>query len=108
MKKFTDTEIAKIRADINKEIVYCGIRNGYGVGRILISYNKQYIRYSYFGESAIVNTDSQLRWLLETIFEDCETVTPAEWSDYHVNYVPIDKQYKGADYSAKHPNTLGK
>ena len=108
MKEFTDAEIAKIRADINKDVVYCGIRNGYGVGRILISRNKQYIRYSYCGESAIVNTDSQLRWLLETIFEDCETVTSAEWSNYHVNYVPIDKQYKSTDYSVKHPNTFGK
>ena len=108
MKKFTDTEIAKIRADINKEIVYCGICNGYGTGRIWKSRNQQYIHYSHFGAAAIDNSDDQLRWLLETIFEDCEDVAPAIWSDYHINYVPIDEHYKGIDYSVKHPNTFGK
>ena len=29
MKKFTTAEIAEIRANLNKGIVYCGIRNGY-------------------------------------------------------------------------------
>ena len=108
MKKFTNAEIAEIRANLNKGMVYCGIRSdGYGVGEISVSPPKEYIRWRHFGQSSIENTDSQLRWLLETIFENCITVTPAEWSDYHIGYVPIDKQYKGIDYSTKHPNVCG-
>lgn len=107
MKKFTNAEIAEIRANLNKGIVYCGIRNGYGVGEIWVSEDGKYIRWRHYGQSANKNTDGQLRWLLETIFEKCETVTPAEWSDYHISYVPIDKQYKGFDYSTKHPNVYG-
>lgn len=107
MKKFTNAEIAEIRANLNKGITYCGIRNGYGVGQICVSEDKKYIRWQHYGQSANENTDRDLRWLLETIFEKCETVTPAEWSDYHIGYVPIDKQYKGFDYSTKHPNVFG-
>ena len=99
MRKFTNAEIAEIRSNLNKGIVYCGVRNGYGVGEITVSPTKEYIRWRHFGQSANENTDGQLRWLLETIFESCETVTPAEWSDYHINYVPIDKQYNGIDHS---------
>lgn len=107
MKKFTNAEIAEIRANLNKDIVYCGIRNGYGVGEITISPDGRYICWKYFGQSASKNTNAELRWLLEVIFEDCETVTPAEYSEYHINYVPIDKQYKGIDMSTQHPNVCG-
>lgn len=107
MKKFTNAEIAEIRENLNKGIVYCGIRNGYGFGHILVSEDRKYICWRHYGQSANKNTNGQLRWLLETIFKECETVTPAEWSDYHINYVPIDKQYKGTDYSTKHPNVFG-
>ena len=107
MTTFTHAEIAETSLNLNKGIIYCGIRNGYGVGEITVSPTKEYIRWRYFGSSVNKNTDGQLRWLLETIFEDCITVTPAEWSDYHIGYVPIDKQYKGIDYSTKHPNVCG-
>ena len=71
MKKFTNAEIAEIRANLNKGIVYCGIRSdGYGVGEISVSPTKEYIRWRHFGQSANKNTDGQLRWLLETIFKD--------------------------------------
>ena len=107
MKKFTNAEIEEIRANLNKGIVYCGIRNGYGVGVICVSSTHEYICWRHFGESANKNTNRDLRWMLEHIFEECETVTPAEWSDYHINYVPIDKQYRGIDHSTKHPNVCG-
>lgn len=107
MKKFTNAEIAEIRANLNKGIVYCGIHNGYGFGEIWISEDRKYIRWSNYGQSANENTDRDLRWLLETIFKEYETVTPAEWSNYHIAYVPIDKQYKGFDYSTNHPNIFG-
>jgi hypothetical protein len=106
MRKFTRKEIAEIRADINNGTVYCGIHNGFGVGRIFKSVAGNFY-YEYYGQSAVNNTIADLAWLLETIFADCETVTPAEWSDYHINYVPIDKQYRGIDVSPSHPNILG-
>lgn len=106
MKKFTMQEIAQIRAEINNGTVYCGIRDGRGEGKI---YKTPFgnIGFQHFGSSAVKNTDGQLKWLLETIFSECETVTPAEWSDYHICYVPIDKQYSGIDCSRSHPNTFG-
>jgi hypothetical protein len=107
MKRFTNAEITEIRANLNNGVRYCGIRNGYGVGEIAVSYDGQYIIWKNAGQSANKNTDSELRWLLETIFGECETVTPAEYSEYHVNYIPIDKQYKGIDLSSKHPNVFG-
>lgn len=106
MKKFTMQEISQMRADINNGTVYCGVRNGRGVGRIYKT-SQDNIGFQHFGSSAIKNTDGQLKWLLETIFVECETVTPAVWSDRHINYVPIDKQYSGIDLSTKHPNTFG-
>lgn len=107
MKHFTDNELKVIKDDINNGTVYCGIRkDGYGVGRIYLTTCGN-IGWRHFGESANKNTIEELRWMLETIFKDCETVTPAEWSDYHIGYVPIDKQYKGIDYSTKHPNVCG-
>jgi hypothetical protein len=107
MRKFTNTEISEIRANLNNGVVYCGICNGRGVGQITVSPNGLYIRWQHYGQSANKNTDEELRWLLETIFESCETVTPAEYSKYHVNYVPIDKAYKGIDMSYMHPNIYG-
>lgn len=105
MQKFTDQEIAQIRAELNKGTVYCGIENGRGIGHIYA--DEDYIYWRHAGSSANRNTDEELRWLLEVIFEDCETVTPAEWSDYHINYIPIDKQYQAIDLSTKHPNVYG-
>ena len=106
MKKFTNKEIAQIRADLNNGMIYCGIRNNRGVGEIYKT-TQGNIGWRYFGSSANKNTDRDLRWLLENIFADCETVTPAEYSYHHINYVPINKQYEGIDMSQKHPNVFG-
>ena len=72
MKKFTNAEIAQIRSNLNNGFVYCGIRNGNGVGIIAASPDGKYIRWRYYGESANENTNRDLRWLLETIFNICE------------------------------------
>jgi hypothetical protein len=106
MKKFTNQEIAQIRADLNNGAIYCGIKNRCGVGEIYKTMQGN-IAWKYFGSSANKNTNRDLRWLLETIFEDCETVVPAEYSYYHINYVPTDKQYSGIDMSRSHPNVYG-
>lgn len=108
MKKYTDEEISEIRENLNKGVTYCGIDiYGRGVGTIFAGFPTIWIHYSHYGSSAVKNTNKKLRWLIETIFKDCEIVTPAEWSDYHVNYIPIDKRYKGIDCSADHPNSYG-
>ena len=106
MRKFTKQEIAEIRANINNGTVYCGIKYGYGVGRIFLTENGN-IGWEHFGQGAVKNDDANLEGILNLIFDDCETVTPAEWSDYHINYVPIDKRYKGIDFSTYHPNVMG-
>lgn len=106
MKKFTNAEIAQMRAEINNGTVYCGIINGMGgYGRIYES--DKWIAWQHYGSSAEENTDEDLRWLLETIFADCDTVVPAEYSKYHCDYVPIDQQYARKDMSMSHPNVWG-
>lgn len=107
MKKFTNAEISEIRINLNNGIVYCGIRNGAGTGHITVSPDHKWIRWNHYGSSAEKNTDRDLKWMLENIFDDCETVVPAEYSKYHINYVPIDKQYRGIDLSTNHPNVWG-
>ena len=107
MKHFTNREISEIRENLNNGVVYCGIRNGAGTGYITVSSDLQWIRWNHYGSSANENTDRDLRWMLETIFDDCETVVPAEYSRYHINYIPIDKQYRGIDLSMRHPNVCG-
>lgn len=104
MQHFTDKEIIEIRENLNKGVCYCGICNGYGEG--LIYERRNFIKYSHYGSSAIKNNDEQLRWLLETIFEECDTITPAVWSDYHMNYVPYTPLYKGIDFNRKHSKCL--
>ena len=106
MHKFTKQEIAQIRDDINNGTVYCGIHHGRGVGKIFLTLYGN-IGWEHFGQSAVKNTNEDLEWLLTHIFDECETVTPAEWSDYHLNYVPIDKCYQGIDFSSSHPNVCG-
>lgn len=108
MKKFTNDEIKAIRENLENGVVYCGIKNGFGTGRIYISDTSKNIQYEYYGSSAMKDTERNLRWILETVFDDCETITPAEWSDYHLDYIPIDKQYKAIDCSLSHPNVCGK
>ena len=106
MKKFTNQEIAQIRAYINNGAYYCGVINGVGgYGRIFKS--DKWIAFQHYGQSAVENTNAKLRWLLENIFTDCDTVVPAEYSKYHCDYVPIDKQYERKDMSGSHPNVWG-
>ena len=107
MRNFTMKEISEIRAEINNGVVYCGIYKGYGVGKIYLTESGN-IGWQHYGSSAVRNADEKLAWLVAHIFEDCDTIVPAEWSDYHINYVPIDRRhYKGIDHSMKHPNVLG-
>lgn len=106
MKKFTAKEIKEIRENLENGYTYCGISNNYGTGCIYITQFGN-IAYEHYGSSAIGNTNKNLKWLLEVIFHDCDTIVPAEWSEYHINYIPIDKKYNGFDCSYTHPNVYG-
>lgn len=113
MKHYTNKELKVILENIKNDIVYCGICDGRGIGKIFCTgYGN--LGWEHYGSSAIKMTVRDLRWVIEIIFCECELITPAEWSDYHVGYVPIDKRYKGFDLSYKdangkpiHPNVCG-
>lgn len=108
MRQFTDQEIDEIYTNIKNGIHYCGIRNGFGEGVIYKSgEHGEFIAFRYFGESAVKSNKRNLCWLLQNIFERCETISQAVWSDYHINYVPIKGGYKGIDFSRSHPNVFG-
>ena len=109
MRKFTNQEIAEIRRNLNNGVVYVGVKNGKAtIGRIYRSaYPSKFIAFEYYGQSAVKNTNEQVRWLLETIFEDCDNIVEAVWSDYHVSYIPIDGSYEPIDLSGSHPNVFG-
>lgn len=103
MKRHTSTAISSIRACLNEGMTYCGIKNNRGDGVIYVDrFDHNYIKYRRYGSSAIKNNNKELRWLLETIFKDCECVTPAKWSDYHVNFIPIASKYEGIDLNREH------
>jgi len=106
MKNYTNNELKTILNNLKNDISYCGIRNGYGVGHIFQT-DSGYIGWQHFGQSANRMTVSQLRFVVETIFSDCECIVEAQYSDYHINNIPKDKRYKGIDHSASHPNVMG-
>ena len=109
MREFTNQEIAEIRRNLNNDVVYVGVKNGKAtIGRIYHSaYPSKFIAFEYYGQSAVKDTNEQVRWLLETIFEDCDNIVEAVWSDYHVSYIPIDGSYEPIDLSGSHPNVFG-
>lgn len=92
MRKFTNNEIAEIRRNINNGTIYVPVqKNGKAFGGAIFHspYPSKFISWRYYGQSAIKDTDEQLRWLLENIFDDCEDITEAVWNDYLVDYVPL-------------------
>ena len=92
MRKFTNNEIAEIRKNINNGTIYVPVqKNGKAFGGAIFHspYPSKFITWRYYGQSAIKDTDKQLRWLLENIFDDCEDITEAVWNDYLVDYVPL-------------------
>lgn len=105
MKKYTDSELEKILNDISGGAVYVGISNGYGVGEIR-GY-MSYIEWRHYGSSCEKKTIKNLRWIIENIFDDCDIITPAIYSEYHINYIPVDEKYNGIDFSFSHPNING-
>ena len=106
MKKYSNQELKEILENLKNGSLYTGVTKGnYGDG--VISYHNGYIRYTHFGSSAVKANIRDLRWLVETIFNECNEITEAVYSEYHVNYIPLNKKYKGIDLSRKHPNTYG-
>lgn len=92
MRKFTNQEIEEIRKNINNGTIYVPVQNSgkaFGGAIFHAPYPSENIAFRHYGQSAIKNTDEQLRWLLETIFNDCEDITEAVWNDYLVDYVPL-------------------
>ena len=110
MRKFTNKEIAEIRRNINNGTIYVPVqKNGKAFGGAIFHspYPSKFIAFEYYGQSAVKDTNEQVRWLLETIFEDCDNIVEAVWSDYHVSYIPIDGSYEPIDLSGSHPNVFG-
>ena len=92
MRKFINQEITEIRKSIKKGTIYVPVhKNGKSFGGAILHspYTSKLISWRYFGQSAIEDSDEQLRWLLETIFNDCEDITEAVWNDYLIDYVPL-------------------
>lgn len=92
MRKFTNKEIAEIRRNINNGTIYVPVQNnGKAFGGVILHspYPSKFISWRHYGQSAIKDTDEELRWLLETIFDDCEDITEAVRNDYFIDYTPL-------------------
>lgn len=92
MRKFTNQEISKIRKNINNGKIYVPVqKNGKAFGGAIFHspYPSKFISWQHYGQSAIKDTDEQLRWLLEIIFDDCEDIVEAVWNEYLIDYVPL-------------------
>lgn len=110
MKHYTDTELAHIFEQIKAGRPYVGVRGNRMVGGAILLHPHltSYINYERHGSSAVKANKKQLRWVIETIFEDADEVVPAVYSQYHICFVPEDERYERIDYSTKHPNVFGK
>ena len=110
MKHYTNTELSRILADIKAGCPYVGVRGNRMIGGdiLLNSQQRSLIAYRHYGSSSIKANREQLRWLLETIFDDADEVVRATYSEYHICFVPEDERYERIDYSTKHPNVFGK
>ena len=106
MKRYTDSEIQEIRENLISGAVFCGIENNRAIGTIRAT--SELLRWNHFGSSANKNTVEDLRWIAETIFANCAEIVPCKYSEYHMNYIPIDSRYSAVDFSASHPNVYGK
>lgn len=105
MKSYNRNELKAILQHLNNGGAYCGIYNGGGWGRLYKSGSM--LIWDYCGQGATKSTLKGLKWIIENIFDDCDEMAQAVWSDYHINYIPIDKQYRAIDLSAQHPNVCG-
>ena len=104
--KVTLKEAAAILEELKAGKHIQGIdKHGRGVGHIY--HNGFYIYWRYYGSSAIQATPEQLKWLLETIFDDCTAWDYCKYSEYHIGYIPENPKYTGIDYSMSHPNVYG-
>lgn len=110
MKHYTNTELSRILADIKAGHPYVGVRGNRMIGGYILPHSQQrsLIVYRHYGSSAIKANREQLRWLLETIFDDADEVVRAIYSEYHIDFVPEDERYERIDSSTRHPNVFGK
>lgn len=110
MKHYTDIELGHIFEQIKQGVPFVGVRNNSMVGGVILlhPHSTSYINYERHGSSTIRANKKNLRWLLETIFDDADEVVRATHSEYHICFVPEDERYERIDYSTKHPNVFGK
>lgn len=110
MKHYTDTELALILEQIKTGRPFVGVRGNSMVTGVIAIHPRlsKWISYDRHGSSSIKANIEQLRWLLETIFDDADEVVRATYSEYHICFVPEDERYERIDYSTKHPNVFGK
>ena len=80
MKHYTNTELSRILADIKAGHPYVGVRGNRMIGGDIRLHSQQrsLIAYRHYGSSAIKANKEQLRWLLETIFDDADEVLDEE------------------------------
>ena len=104
--KLTDAKLKELYEQLMNGKTIQGIRSdGYGIGTI--SYGIGYFHWNHAGSSANKATLKDLKFICETIFDDCIDFCTAHYSEYHVGYVPDNERYKGIDYSSCHPNVYG-
>lgn len=86
MRYYTDKELSELRRELARGKQFCcnNVHNRI-TARIWLSKNG-YIMYSYFGTSAIKNTNCELRWLIETILDDCDDFGEAYYSKFDSSY----------------------
>lgn len=105
MKKYSNEELKEIKKNLSSGVKYTGVKNNLGSG--VIYTDGKYVHFKLYGSSAIKNTIKDLKWLLETIFNEYDFITECQWSDYHINYKPINENYSCVDLSRSHPNVCG-
>ena len=84
------------------------LRGNYPEGYLTLSPDGQYVRVNHYGQYAVRATHTGVKGLFDNVLDDITAVTPAHYSEYHVNVIPDDPTYIAVDHSYMHPNVYGK
>lgn len=107
MLKLTNEQLQTIFNGLNEGKSYCGIKNDKGIGSIT-NFSEDYFEIQHYGSIKVQKSVKRLQSAIEIMFNDCDEIVEAYYSEYHCNYVPVDKKYTKIDLSTSHPNVFGK
>ena len=89
----TDAQIQRMFDDMQRGRIYCGIQHGRPWGKMYVQKSRiidvNYIFWEHYGSSAEKNSLTQLRWLIDNIFNDVDGFAPGDETKYRPFYIQL-------------------